>query len=249
MNELDKLINRVETAINETPTGELRNLLCDVNIALHNPNNELLALNTDALPDSQLKLIQEAKRDYDLAVDGAITRIGIANDLIIPINRIHAYYMNEDINRKFISITAGTIQEVRDALVTLRPTGTCTSISVSGEVLTYSNPYKITIINPARADLGTGFVARIEFKHVHDVQLRFPLRIIENYLTEYKRRLYESEYHFFTGISQKTLHRKRVNAFTFKTDVSNVINWYGGDNTLTDVGIIEDVIKFLKTKQ
>lgn len=36
MKELKELIKRVETEINKTPTSELRNLLCDVNIELQN---------------------------------------------------------------------------------------------------------------------------------------------------------------------------------------------------------------------
>jgi len=35
MEEITELIKRVEVEINKTPTGELRNLLCDVNIVLH----------------------------------------------------------------------------------------------------------------------------------------------------------------------------------------------------------------------
>ncbi len=34
MKELQKLIKKVEVEINKTPTGELRNLLCDANIVL-----------------------------------------------------------------------------------------------------------------------------------------------------------------------------------------------------------------------
>jgi hypothetical protein len=33
-NKIRRLINKVEVEINKTPTGELRNLLCDVNIML-----------------------------------------------------------------------------------------------------------------------------------------------------------------------------------------------------------------------
>jgi len=40
MNELQKIIKRVETAIKVTPTGELRNLLRDVNIHL---NSEVIS--------------------------------------------------------------------------------------------------------------------------------------------------------------------------------------------------------------
>lgn len=34
MEELQKLISRIETEIIKTPSGELRNLLCDTNIVL-----------------------------------------------------------------------------------------------------------------------------------------------------------------------------------------------------------------------
>lgn len=34
MKEIEELIKRVEIEINKTPTGELRNLLCDINIVL-----------------------------------------------------------------------------------------------------------------------------------------------------------------------------------------------------------------------
>ena len=34
MKELEELVERIEIEINKTPTGELRNLLCDVNIMI-----------------------------------------------------------------------------------------------------------------------------------------------------------------------------------------------------------------------
>jgi hypothetical protein len=40
MNETQELIKRVELEILKTPTGELRNLLCDVNIMLQTINGE-----------------------------------------------------------------------------------------------------------------------------------------------------------------------------------------------------------------
>lgn len=36
--EIVKLINRIESEIGKTPTGELRNLLCDTNIMIHTLN-------------------------------------------------------------------------------------------------------------------------------------------------------------------------------------------------------------------
>ena len=40
MNEETKLLKRIEVEINKTPTGELRNLLCDINIALLTAHTE-----------------------------------------------------------------------------------------------------------------------------------------------------------------------------------------------------------------
>lgn len=34
MEEINELVKRIETEINKTPTGDLRNLLCDANIII-----------------------------------------------------------------------------------------------------------------------------------------------------------------------------------------------------------------------
>lgn len=39
MKETQELLDRIEVEINKTPTGKLRNLLCDVNIVLHRALN------------------------------------------------------------------------------------------------------------------------------------------------------------------------------------------------------------------
>lgn len=39
--EREKLVKRIENEINKTPTGELRNLLCDVNITIQTLNSTL----------------------------------------------------------------------------------------------------------------------------------------------------------------------------------------------------------------
>jgi hypothetical protein len=42
--EIQELIKRVEAEINKTPTGELRNLLCDVNIVLQQQTLNIAAV-------------------------------------------------------------------------------------------------------------------------------------------------------------------------------------------------------------
>lgn len=48
--EIQKLIKRLEVEIDKTPTGDLRNLLCDVNIMLHQQalNQPVVSNNKDA---------------------------------------------------------------------------------------------------------------------------------------------------------------------------------------------------------
>lgn len=60
--ETEELIKRVEAEINKTPTGELRNLLCDANIVLQHQ-----ALNIAAVSKQSEQLIDFFKwlNDYE----------------------------------------------------------------------------------------------------------------------------------------------------------------------------------------
>jgi len=70
MKELEGLIKRLEAEINETPSGELRNLLCDANILLQ--KNSLISPDTsnqkELLMDYELKIwINPTKQMIDTA--------------------------------------------------------------------------------------------------------------------------------------------------------------------------------------
>jgi hypothetical protein len=52
MKEIQELIKRLESEISKTPTGKLRNLLCDANIILQHQ-----ALNMDAVSKQREQLI------------------------------------------------------------------------------------------------------------------------------------------------------------------------------------------------
>ena len=56
MEELKELIKRLEAEINETPTGKLRELLCDANILLQNK-----ALNLPIVIDTEGELFAFSK--------------------------------------------------------------------------------------------------------------------------------------------------------------------------------------------
>lgn len=56
MKEIQELIKRVEVEINKTPTGELRNLLCDTNIVLQQQALNIAAVSRQS---EQLKFLIE----------------------------------------------------------------------------------------------------------------------------------------------------------------------------------------------
>lgn len=56
MKEIQELIKRVEVEINKTPTGDLRNLLCDANIVLHQQALNIAAVSKQS---EQLKFLVE----------------------------------------------------------------------------------------------------------------------------------------------------------------------------------------------
>lgn len=56
MKEIQELIKRVEVEINKTPTGDLRNLLCDTNIVLHQQALNIAAVSKQS---EQLKFLVE----------------------------------------------------------------------------------------------------------------------------------------------------------------------------------------------
>ena len=56
MKEIPELIKRVEVEINKTPTGELRNLLCDTNIVLQQQALNIAAVSKQS---EQLKFLIE----------------------------------------------------------------------------------------------------------------------------------------------------------------------------------------------
>ena len=60
MKEIQELIKRVEVEINKTPTGELRNLLCDTNIVLQQQ-----ALNIAAVSGAKRKVCPVCKKTFE----------------------------------------------------------------------------------------------------------------------------------------------------------------------------------------
>lgn len=64
MKEIEGLIERLETEINKTPTGELRNLLCDANIILQQQ-----IYDNNKIKEDKILLVTFYEKTYQLTND------------------------------------------------------------------------------------------------------------------------------------------------------------------------------------
>lgn len=105
-------------------------------------------------------------------------------------------------------------------------------------------PYKITIDNPANPNQYNYFEVKIYYKsNKVDVTINLPIAFISDFVTIGERNITESEYHYFIGYSHNQLHSLKVRHYNFKG--GKQINWYGGDKTLTDEKLINEIIESL----
>lgn len=63
------------------------------------------------------------------------------------------------------------------------------------------------------------------------VWIKLPLEYYSDYLRREERKLTSSEYHYFTGVSQRKLNEMKISRQTIR-GVFDLISWYGGNTTL-----------------
>jgi hypothetical protein len=87
-------------------------------------------------------------------------------------------------------------------------------------------PYRITIDNPPKY----GRTIKIQWDY-NDILIycTLPESLISDFLTQTERGVYDSEFHYFTGLSMMQLKNLRLPKMNFKAPQ---INYYGGSCTL-----------------
>ena len=113
-----------------------------------------------------------------------------------------------------------------------------------------TSDYRIDIRNTAIQGMHTYSTLSIFFALEDiEVQIEIPCRLLldsefSEFIKEGKRKVYDTEMHYFTGYSRAQIARMMVLCYRFTT--SDIIGWYGGNQTLKDQEIISEIISLLK---
>lgn len=104
-------------------------------------------------------------------------------------------------------------------------------------------PFNIKIDNPASPNQWHSFAVKISYiSNDIDIQCELPIACINDYVRTDERAITDSEYHYFTGYSHQKLTQMRVRQYNFK---STQISWYGGDKTLTNADMANNIVSEL----
>lgn len=101
--------------------------------------------------------------------------------------------------------------------------------------------FKITIQNTPNQ--GSNLLITYKSENYH-INIETSIEFIKNFSVKSERKIYESEYHYFIGITMKNLSIMKINSMRFNS--FNTINWYGGNITLKEVDEINKIINHLK---
>lgn len=152
-----------------------------------------------------------------------------------------------DVDFKFITSNNCAVfnvtsrDEMDKVLQTFPPINKSIVIKPIGKEKIVNSSYRVDIDNPATVNSVSRHEMRISY--VTDdinVTIKLPIDMVEEYVYEYQRKINDTEYHYFTGLSHRQLRDKKVRAYKFKN--SNVITWYGGTHTQLDETYIKNII-------
>lgn len=143
----------------------------------------------------------------------------------------------------FISIDANNMDELKSAIKNIKADKRKFIIKHSKEIELDFN-YRLDIKNNVRSNEfkvefysdGVMFWVSIPMQKLED-------NFREEFFTISSRKVYEIEFHYFTGVSRNDINQMRLREYDFSMQQ---IGWYGGDKTLVDEPIIKEMIDELK---
>jgi hypothetical protein len=112
-------------------------------------------------------------------------------------------------------------------------------IEVGNDKKRIESPFRVTIENPCKY---ARFVSVSWQSGEYNISAKLPESLLSDFLTPTKRNLYDSEYHYFTGVSMRKLREMQVLKMNFKAPQ---INFYGGKVVLNCPEEIAAIIDYL----
>lgn len=110
-------------------------------------------------------------------------------------------------------------------------------------------PVRFNLENPTKYE---GSFLRLIYTS-NDIAVRLEIPIFKllkyedfnGYFIRSERKIYDSEYHYFTGVSMKELMNTKIPCYIFNG--FDNISWYGGSKTLKDVSMCENIFMQLES--
>ena len=152
------------------------------------------------------------------------------------------------IDDNFISIKAETMEDIKKALNSIKPTAKGYSVDTALEHIDFiPNFYKLTIVNGyCNRELKIEFTAEgVKYWLIIDVK-NISEEFKAKFLREQKRHLYDTET-IFVNIPSHFKKFKAITVQSFAFDFTyKYIKYYGGNIVLLDSEAINEIINFLK---
>lgn len=124
-------------------------------------------------------------------------------------------------------------------------TNTKTEIAFAGKTNYFiDTPYMLDIKNPAKVGFSIRYEVGVKWQtDGFGVWVSLPIIWCEQFVSPYSRGITSSEYHYFTGVSQKKLSEMTVRAYNWRGTQEN---YYGGSKKLVDTDLVNRVINHLR---
>ncbi len=165
----------------------------------------------------------------------------------------HLAYLSEwkDKTSYVVNADCKNMEEAKKVLTEYKPTNKNTVIGTASDKYykDLKTPFKVTIKNPPVQNSAQAYELKISYESdKHDVTITMPIEYIKDMVKTEERHITSSEYHYFIGMSHERLRTHRVRCYKFVNVLNDeVINWYGGDQTLCKVKLIETIINRILT--
>jgi hypothetical protein len=164
-------------------------------------------------------------------------------------NRFHAFsptvYYSSNTERPRISFLAQSLYNANEILKTAPPIKDTTEVPFAGKDKTViESPFRLDIDNPTAH--ATPMI-KLSYLSIHgDVEIKFEPKFIPEFCKPFQRNLTDNQYIHFPGYSLRELKRIRITAFDWcnpnKPIYNQIISWFGGNRTLTDLETIQEII-------
>jgi hypothetical protein len=134
-------------------------------------------------------------------------------------------------------------KEVAAVLKKLKPTEIETIVGTAGNdnYKIIESPFRIDINNPATSNNVSTYEMQINYKSDEvNVRINIPIKLVKDYLDVSSRHITDSEGVHFIGTSHAEMRRMKILQYVFKSQ--RKMTWYGGNQTLLEESVIEDII-------